>query len=775
MLLLITMTSSFGQESVHDWPSFRAGAKPAVADMGNYPTHWDVATKENVRWKTAIHGRGNSSPIVFQNTVIVTTAYPSAASASSSQQLAGVMTVAQLVISLLLGLCVASDVSCIVRDRRHLLIYSSRAVFVASAGLSMLLLLDIGPQLFDYERCPIRSWLGSHLAASLGAAIALSMTIRRPWLRRINTVILVLIGFSLLIFIPARDHAYRGAGPQSFVVIGSGLFPLVLAAAMYAIYAFRDRGSDENRNRRNPFLGILAFSVLALAVCIGTVASASRVDHLSTMNASAMFISMTTVNRFLGSSVFALFSSVLFWEVVRRYKLKTGANQNPLVLRLESTLLLVSVIASSCLGISLCGLIFNVLTSHSTFLQYHLPAPAWDRINYMPVLVNLIVFLIAAAVTVLLGQKIRGRAAFLCLVVTLLMMTLWPLHVAVANSTHHESDLVRAVIAINRHDGSQKWVWEGLAGTSHQVHRENTQATSTPVTDGHRLVAWFGSSGLVCLDIASGKPLWIRTDLDYQSTYGAATSLAVANQNVIVISDAPVNPRITAVAIDSGQTVWERDRSMLIERKGNIAGHSRTPLVLDQDGRKIIVVFGWEKLICYDAAAGDEVARFEANSDGDHVASAACDEKYIYFGSPRQLVAISRQSLLTDSMMRLWQAKSNSNCVSPVTDGRYAFTCSDEGVVNCVDVRSGRIHWRERLEDDFRSSPIVAGGNLYLANLNGTMHVLNVDDPDHAWTKLEFGEPIFATPAAVDSQIFVRTESSLYLLQSASDRLQKTN
>ncbi len=66
---------------------------------------------------------------------------------------------------------------------------------------------------------------------------------------------------------------------------------------------------------------------------------------------------------------------------------------------------------------------------------------------------------------------------------------------------------------------------------------------------------------------------------------------------------------------------------------------------------------------------------------------------------------------------------------------------------------------------EFRSSSIVAGKHLYLANLEGTVHLLDIDDPNHEWETFEFREPIEATPVALDSPLIIRTETSLFGLR----------
>jgi outer membrane protein assembly factor BamB len=59
------------------WPSFRGRDASGVADGQRLPDTWDGATGRNVLWRTAIPGLAHSSPIVWGDTVFVTSAISS--------------------------------------------------------------------------------------------------------------------------------------------------------------------------------------------------------------------------------------------------------------------------------------------------------------------------------------------------------------------------------------------------------------------------------------------------------------------------------------------------------------------------------------------------------------------------------------------------------------------------------------------------------------------------------------------------------------------------
>jgi len=72
-----------------DWPSFRGREASGVSDKQNLPDTWNPATGENVLWKTPIPGLAHSSPIVWGDTIFVTSAISSRGNATFKPGLYG--------------------------------------------------------------------------------------------------------------------------------------------------------------------------------------------------------------------------------------------------------------------------------------------------------------------------------------------------------------------------------------------------------------------------------------------------------------------------------------------------------------------------------------------------------------------------------------------------------------------------------------------------------------------------------------------------------------
>jgi outer membrane protein assembly factor BamB len=74
LFLAAFFTSSQNADSQNkNWTFFRGSNLNGIAETDNIPLNWDEA---GIRWKTEIHDKGWSSPVVFDNQIWITTANP---------------------------------------------------------------------------------------------------------------------------------------------------------------------------------------------------------------------------------------------------------------------------------------------------------------------------------------------------------------------------------------------------------------------------------------------------------------------------------------------------------------------------------------------------------------------------------------------------------------------------------------------------------------------------------------------------------------------------
>jgi outer membrane protein assembly factor BamB len=114
----------------------------------------------------------------------------------------------------------------------------------------------------------------------------------------------------------------------------------------------------------------------------------------------------------------------------------------------------------------------------------------------------------------------------------------------------------RTVMCFSRADGKLLWQSGVNYSDPESTHPDNPPASGTPATDGERVVACFGSAGLVCYDLA-GKELWRRDLGKLDHMFGNAISPVIAGDLVVVNFGPGEGARLVAVNKRNGAVAWE--------------------------------------------------------------------------------------------------------------------------------------------------------------------------------------------------------------------------
>jgi outer membrane protein assembly factor BamB len=96
--------------------------------------------------------------------------------------------------------------------------------------------------------------------------------------------------------------------------------------------------------------------------------------------------------------------------------------------------------------------------------------------------------------------------------------------------------------------------------------------------------------------------------------------------------------------------------------------------------------------------------------------------------------------------------------------GDKVWGCSNDGIVTCFDLASGKINYEERIGgggQGFTSSPVSAGGKLYFTGELGDVFVLPVSEKFSVIATNKLDGLCLSTPAISDGTIFFRTTEKL--------------
>ena len=163
-----------------------------------------------------------------------------------------------------------------------------------------------------------------------------------------------------------------------------------------------------------------------------------------------------------------------------------------------------------------------------------------------------------------------------------------------------------ATVAIDRATGVIRWRQAAPAQDIEAVHATGSPATPTPACNGQQVFVFFGSYGLLCYD-TSGQLLWEKRMGPFQDEFGAASSPILVDDKVILNEDHDIDSYITAISQKSGETVWKTPRSEATRSYS-------TPLVIEREGRKQVIVAGSLQLTAYDLDTGERLWWFNGLS-----------------------------------------------------------------------------------------------------------------------------------------------------------------
>lgn len=331
-----------------------------------------------------------------------------------------------------------------------------------------------------------------------------------------------------------------------------------------------------------------------------------------------------------------------------------------------------------------------------------------------------------------------------------------------------------AVVCLDRATGKQLYCRDLIpVENPPAVNLFNSYATPTPVTEAGRLYCDFGTFGTVCLEANSGAVLWKR-QLPLEHFQGPGSSPALYKNLLILVRDGGDQQYITALDTRTGQTVWKSDRPPLSTPVRMFRKSFSTPLVFEAAGKVQMVVPGAQWFVSYDPETGQEIWRVD-NGKGETVAPRPVyGDPFVYLSTgvyrPKpQLwaVRVQGQGDVTATHVAWKLASSIGFMASPLLLGRELFLLSDDGFVTCVDAASGEILNKIRAGGNYAASPAWAEGRIYCFSREGKTLVLKASKELTILAENQLDGPVFASPAFVNSAIYVRTDSDLYCLSPA--------
>lgn len=322
----------------------------------------------------------------------------------------------------------------------------------------------------------------------------------------------------------------------------------------------------------------------------------------------------------------------------------------------------------------------------------------------------------------------------------------------------------RFLVALDRRDG--KVLWQHAAprpAETEKLYWKNTFASSSVVTDGERVIAFLGNSGLVCCDLA-GTRLWQRDLGVFPTMHGPGTTPVLYEDLVIVVQDQTRGKSMFA-AFDkrTGEPRWSHDRP-------NQPGWS-SPVVLRIGDRDELIYNGANTVQSYDPKTGQELWRVAGSSE-ESIPMIVAGGGLLYSTSGRNgpIFAIQPGGSgdITKSHVVWRNERGGPHVPTPsYLDGRL-YVINDTGILATLNARTGETLWQQRLRGRFSMSPLVIGDRLLIISEEGQITVFKAGDAFESLAEADLKATVYASPALLDGRLYVRTAESVVCLGDKS-------
>lgn len=321
----------------------------------------------------------------------------------------------------------------------------------------------------------------------------------------------------------------------------------------------------------------------------------------------------------------------------------------------------------------------------------------------------------------------------------------------------------RVVMCLNRNDGKVEWEQVAWSGSSVEpLHKMNTHASSTCVTDGERVYAFFGrGGGLFCYTV-EGEKVWSKELGYFEGPWGTAACPVLVGDLVIQNCDADKDAYIIGLNKYTGEEVWRTPRD-------NHRGWS-TPVLIEAAGRQELVVNGHSGPKGYDPKTGRELWYCKSfNGRGEPTATPYNGLLHFVNGLSGDTYAVKPggNGTVTSSHM-VWHTprKGGRDLPSPIVVDGTVMVMSMGGILTGYEASSGRQLWVERVGGNYSASPIAYRGKAVFIDESGEGIVVDPRSEEHIVARNRLtpvDDEIFrASITPSEGQLFIRTTAGLY-------------
>ena len=312
------------------------------------------------------------------------------------------------------------------------------------------------------------------------------------------------------------------------------------------------------------------------------------------------------------------------------------------------------------------------------------------------------------------------------------------------------------------------------------AHSFNTYASPTPVIEPGRVYVTFGSPGTAAIDTKSGKVIWERRDLECNHFRGAGSSPIVFRDLLIMHFDGSDVQYVVALDKRTGRTVWKTPRSVdfkdiepngKIKADGDFRKAFATPIVVTAGAQPVLISPGSMAAYGYDPLTGKELWRLEERTSFSSSTRPVAGHGLVFYTTgfnTGQVLAIRPDGRgdVTETHVAWRSTRGAPKKPSLLLHDDLLFMVNDNGVLTCVEAKTGTEVWTGRLNQTYSAAPISAGGRVYFFGEDGKATVIEAGRAFKVIAENTLDDGFMATPAIDGSALYARTKSHLYRIEA---------
>jgi len=331
---------------------------------------------------------------------------------------------------------------------------------------------------------------------------------------------------------------------------------------------------------------------------------------------------------------------------------------------------------------------------------------------------------------------------------------------------------------LNLNSGKSLWTRVATRGEPRLVtHKSNGYASETPVTDGERVYAYFGMTGLFAYDF-NGELVW-KKDLGaypMQREWGTSSSPLLHANKLYLQIDSEEDSFLVALNPKTGEEIWR-----VMRDEGS---NWSTPMIWRNKKRIELVTVGCTTR-SYDPENGELL--WKLHIGGRSSSSSTGDEELLYLGSEQRqaggylhAVKAGASGDITPvdgagtSAGVLWStAKAGPPMASPLLyQGLVYVVQRRSGIIAAYDAKTGGEVYKKRVTGAkaFWATPWALDGKVYVLDDTGTTHVLKSGPEFQVLVTHSIEGRFWASPAMARGSLILRDVNHLYCIRDGDRR-----